>query len=85
MIIATVASGLMLGAVAGGASAGNSGDGSEYYTNPGQETAWDNTACAGAGAFGYFGKDHNKAGGADGYNTGLSNSSLCSNRQGNLP
>ncbi len=43
------------------------------------------TACAGSGAFAYFGKDHNLAGGANGYQTGLNNSSLCSNRQGDLP
>ena len=39
---------------------------------------------AGSGAFGAFGKDNNWAGGANGYNTGISNSSLCGNRQGNL-
>lgn len=39
---------------------------------------------AGSGAFGYFGKDNNLAGGADGHQTGLNNSALCGNRQGNL-
>ena len=39
--------------------AGNSGDGSEYGTQPGFAVATDNTACSGAGAFGYFGKDNN--------------------------
>jgi hypothetical protein len=37
------------------------------------------------GAFGYFGKYHNLAGGADGYQTGINNSTLCGNRQGSLP
>jgi hypothetical protein len=57
--------------------AGNSGDGSEYGTQPGFG--------AGHGAFGYFGKDNNLAGGANGYQTGINNSTLCGNRQGNLP
>ena len=65
--------------------AGNSGDGSEYGTQPGFDVANANTPCAGHGAFGYFGKDQNLAGGADGYQTGINNSTLCGNRQGNLP
>jgi hypothetical protein len=65
--------------------AGNSGAGSEYGTQPGFTVANANTVCAGHGAFGYFGKDHNLAGGANGYQTGLNNSGLCGNRQGNLP
>ena len=44
-----------------------------------------NTECAGHGAFGAFGKDNNWAGGANGYNTGIANGTLCGNRQGNLP
>jgi len=39
---------------------------------------------AGSGAFGAFGKDNNFAGGANGQQTGLNNSALCGNRQGNL-
>jgi hypothetical protein len=39
---------------------------------------------AGSGAFGAFGKDNNWKGGANGTNTGLANSALCGNRQGNL-
>jgi len=35
---------------------------------------------AGSGAFGYFGKDMNLAGGANGYQTGLNNSAVCGNR-----
>jgi hypothetical protein len=38
----------------------------------------------GSGAFGAFGKDNNFAGGANGQQTGLNNSALCGNRQGNL-
>lgn len=39
---------------------------------------------AGSGAFGYFGPGNNMKGGADGQQTGLNNSALCGNRQGNL-
>jgi len=39
----------------------------------------------GSGAFGYFGKGSSLAGGADGYQTGINNSAVCGNRQGNLP
>ncbi len=35
---------------------------------------------AGSGAFGYFGKNKNMAGGANGYQTGLNNSAVCGNR-----
>lgn len=35
---------------------------------------------AGSGAFGYFGKGNNLAGGADGRQTGINNSSVCGNR-----
>jgi hypothetical protein len=57
------------------------------------ENGCDHTATAGAqcgtgagsGAFGAFGKNNNFAGGADGTQTGLNNSALCGNRQGNLP
>jgi len=65
--------------------AGNSGNGSEYGTQPGFDVANGNTPCAGHGAFGFFGKDNNLAGGANGYQTGINNSTLCGNRQGNLP
>jgi hypothetical protein len=44
---------------------------------------------AGSGAFGAFGNfgdvRHDFRGGADGQQTGLNNSALCGNRQGNLP
>jgi hypothetical protein len=39
---------------------------------------------AASGAFGAFGKDNNLAGGANGQETGRSNSAVCGNRQGNL-
>ena len=38
----------------------------------------------GSGAFGAFGPGNNFAGGANGQQTGLNNSALCGNRQGNL-
>ena len=54
-------------AFAGTAFAGNSGDGSEYHPQ--------GSACGQYhGAFGYFGKDNNLAGGADGQATGAANS-----------
>jgi len=65
--------------------AGNSGTGAEYGTQPGFTVSNANTECAGHGAFGFFGKDNNLAGGANGEQTGLNNSGLCGNRQGNLP
>jgi hypothetical protein len=70
-------------------AAGNSTPGIDRYdNNPGRQQATEVGAqCgsgAGSGAFGYFGKDNNLAGGADGQATGLSNSSVCGNRQGNL-
>jgi hypothetical protein len=39
---------------------------------------------AGSGAFGYFGLSNNMSGGANGHQTGLNNSAICGNRQGNL-
>jgi len=60
-----------------------------YLDNPGRQQATAVGAqCgsgAGSGAFGFLGKDANMAGGADGTQTGLNNSSVCGNRQGNLP
>jgi hypothetical protein len=41
------------------AVAGNAGDGSDYGKQPGYTVAVSNTACAGAGAFGAFGKGFN--------------------------
>ncbi len=69
---------------------GNSTPGIDrYLNNPGREQATAVGAqCgsgAGSGAFGFFGKDNNLAGGADGQQTGLNNSAVCGNRQGNLP
>lgn len=64
---------------------GVAGEGHAYGEQPGFAVANGNTLCAGHGAFGYFGKDNNLAGGANGYLTGLNNSALCGSRQGNLP
>lgn len=70
-------------------AAGNSTPGIDRYNdNPGRQQATEVGAqCgsgAGSGSFGYFGKDNNMAGGANGYQTGVNNSSVCGNRQGNL-
>jgi len=70
-------------------AAGNSTPGIDrYLDNPGRQQATEVGAqCgsgAGSGAFGYFGKDNNLAGGANGTQTGLNNSAVCGNRQGNL-
>lgn len=65
----------------------------------GYYSATSNTECAVHGSFGYFGKDWNLGNdisghypggswpgpGADGYQTGINNGTLCGNRQGNLP
>jgi hypothetical protein len=76
---------------------GNSTPGIDRYTNnPGRQQATSVGAqCgsgAGSGAFGFFGKDNNlgiksdpSSPGADGQQTGLNNSAVCGNRQGNLP
>ena len=88
------------------AFASNSGDGSDYGTQPGFAVANGNTSCAGHGSFDAFGKGANlgiqaspgngdpqhatflgsyPGPGTDGYQTGINNSGLCGNRQGNLP
>jgi len=66
-------------------AAGNSESGIARYTdNPGRQQATEVGAqCgsgAGSGAFGFFGAGSNLAGGADGQQTGINNSSLCGNR-----
>jgi hypothetical protein len=90
----------LLGALALSSAAfaqGNSTPGlARYEANPGRQQATAVGAqCgsgAGSGAFGYFGKDNNLGiksdptdPGADGHQTGINNSSVCGNRQGNLP
>lgn len=70
-------------------AAGNSTPGIDrYLDNLGRQQATEVGAqCgsgAGSGAFGYFGKDLNMAGGANGVQAGINNSSVCGNRQGNL-
>jgi hypothetical protein len=84
IIIGATSIAISLGFATGIVFAGNAGDGSGYGTQPGYAVANENTICAGHGAFGAFGKDYNLAGGADGTQTGLNNSRLCGNRQGNL-
>src|SRR4029078_6893205 len=77
-----------LGGIA--AAEGNSTPGIDRYeNNPGRQQATEVGAqCgsgAGSGAFGYFGKDNNLAGGANGEQTVVNNSSVCGNRQSSLP
>jgi hypothetical protein len=94
--VAVVVAVTMAIGLGGSVSAGNAGDGSDYGTQLGYEVANGNTECAGHSAFDYFGKDHNLGNdtsghydgggpGANGQQTGLNNSALCGNRQGNLP
>lgn len=83
--IAAAASAVMLGTMASSVFA----DAEDYYNNPGRLQAKEVGAqCgtgAGSGAFQYFGgKDNNLSGGANGYKTGVNNSAVCGNRQGNL-
>ena len=82
--------GVLLGAAVLGSLVGSaSADLDDYYNNPGRQQAIEVGAqCgsgAGSGAFGALGKDNNQAGGSNGTQTGLNNSALCGNRQGNLP
>src|SRR3989344_2151304 len=95
LLIGASASAVMFGTMALPAFASNSGDGSDYGSQPGYEIANDNTICAGHGSFGYFGKDWNLGNeqsghylggsypgpGADGQQTGINNSHLCGNPQ----
>jgi hypothetical protein len=86
--IAVLSGALALGGVAW--AQGNSEPGLErYLANPGRQQAGEVGAqCgtgAGSGAFGFFGKDFSLAGGANGELTGINNSAVCGNRQGNLP
>ena len=83
-----LSSSLALGGLA--LAQGNSTPGEErYLNNPGRQQATEVGAqCgsgAGSGAFGFFGRDNNFAGGANGEQTGKNNSAVCGNRQGNLP
>src|SRR5947208_5726475 len=93
--MATIVGALALSS--GAFAAGNSTPGIDRYeNNPGRQQATEVGAqCgsgAGSGAFGFFGKDNNLGvksdptdPGADGHQTGVNNSSICGNRQGNLP
>src|SRR3954469_19326590 len=96
-IIGMAAAMSMLALSSGAFAAGNSTPGIDRYNNnPGRQQAAEVGAqCgsgAGSGAFGYLGKDNNLGiksdptdPGADGHQTGVNNSSVCGNRQGNLP
>ena len=85
-IIGATASVLAVGAMAIPAMAasndycGSSANGCAAAANAGAQCG----SGAASGAFGAFGKDNNFAGGADGQRTGLNNSAVCGNRQGNL-
>jgi hypothetical protein len=95
LLIAAATAGLMLST--GAFAQGNSEPGIDRYdNNPGRQQATEVGAqCgsgAGSGAFGYFGKGNNLGiksdptdPGANGHQTGVNNSSVCGNRQGNLP
>ena len=85
-ILAGVATAATLFAGSVAFAAGNSTPGLDrYLDNAGRQQATEVGAqCgsgAGSGAFGYFGKDNNMAGGANGYQTGLNNSAVCGNRK----
>jgi hypothetical protein len=83
---------LMTGAMAVPAFAANNGGGYCVNSANGCQAAQEAGAqCgtgAGSGAFGAFGEHgdvaHDFRGGANGQQTGLNNSALCGNRQGNL-
>lgn len=98
LAIGAVASIAVLGLMVVPAFASNSGNGSDYGTMPGYAVANGNTICAGHGSFDAFGKDANLGNlvsghatflssypgpGTDGTQTGLNNSTLCGNPQGN--
>ena len=88
VVLASLAA-LAVPAVASAEAPGNSEPGlGRYLSNPGRVQAGEVGAqCgsgAGSGAFGFFGKGENFAGGANGTQTGLDNSAVCGNRQGNL-
>ncbi len=86
VLSAAVVAGFVV-AVSGVAFAqGNSEPGLQrYLDNKGRQQATEVGAqCdsgAGSGSFGYFGKDNNMTGGADGQQTGVNNSAVCGNRQ----
>jgi hypothetical protein len=79
-ITATMLAGTALPALAANDYCGASANGCEHAAAAEAQCG----TGAGSGAFGAFGKDNNFAGGANGEQTGLNNSALCGNRQGNL-
>ena len=76
-----VATAIALSAFAG--LAGSTSAANDYCDKSanGCEHSSANTECYGHGSFGAFGKDRNFAGGADGRQTGINNSTLCGNPQ----
>ena len=86
IIVGALASALMVGLMATTTLAasnnycGSSANGCEAAAEAGAQCG----TGAGSGAFGAFGQGNDFRGGADGRQTGLNNSALCGNRQGNL-
>jgi|GEM_PF-775900 len=84
ILIAGAAAVPAFAANAGGGYCENSANGCEAAANAGAQCG----TGAGSGAFGAFGEHgdvaHDFRGGANGQQTGLNNSALCGNRQGNL-
>jgi hypothetical protein len=85
IIVGTLASAIMVGGAAIPAFAANdycgaSANGCDHAAATGAQC----DSGAASGAFGAFGKDNNFAGGANGPATGMANSAVCGNRQGNL-
>jgi len=89
------ASAVMFGSLAVPALASNSGDGSDYGTQPGYAVSASHTVCQGHGSFNAFGKNASlgvekvhatflssyPGPGTDGTQTGINNSNLCGNPQ----
>ena len=88
--IVTISAAALALAFATAASAGTAPGGADYCTksaNGCEHAAEAGAQCgsgAGSGGFGAFGKNNNFAGGANGQETGIRNSAICGNRQGNL-
>jgi hypothetical protein len=85
IIIGTAASAIMvvggaIPALAANDYCGASANGCEHAAEAGAQCG----TGAASGSFGAFGQDNNFAGGANGQQTGLNNSAVCGNRQGNL-
>ena len=79
-----ISAGAMLGGALAAASV-SAGASDAYCSNSatGCAQSLSQTICSLHGSFGAFGKGNNFAGGADGDQTGINNSTLCGNPQGN--